>query len=92
MIPRRRWRVTIRGRRIQTWSTYDSDVEAHRVVQKLRQHGFDAEAVCDDDPPEAPEHRNERRAFLVWACMLGAVPPERIVERVLEDIASEATR
>jgi hypothetical protein len=37
--------------------------------------------------PEAPEHHNDRRAFLVWALMLGAIPPERVTERVLEELA-----
>ena len=45
-----------------------------------------------DTPSEQPEHNGDRRRFLVWALMLGAVPPERVVERVLQDVAeSEAT-
>ena len=87
MIPRRKWRVTIRGRRVQTWSTY---ADPRRVVQKLRKHGFDAEPQRDEASPEEPEHRNERRPFLVWACMLGAVPPQRIVERIVSEIENEA--
>ena len=38
--------------------------------------------------PETPEHRGDRRRFLIWACMLGAVPPERVTERVLEELAT----
>ena len=37
--------------------------------------------------PEQPEHRGDRRRFLIWALMLGAVPPERLTERVIAEIA-----
>jgi len=40
-------------------------------------------------PADAPEHHNDRRAFLVWALMLGAIPPERVAERVLADLEGE---
>jgi hypothetical protein len=43
-----------------------------------------------DTPSEQPEHGNDRRRFLVWALMLGAVPPERVVERVIAEVESEA--
>ena len=36
--------------------------------------------------PEAPKHRGERRAFLIWALMIGAVPPARVVERVVGEV------
>jgi hypothetical protein len=39
---------------------------------------------------EAPEHRSERRRFLIWALMAGLIPPERVVERVLDDVAHQA--
>jgi hypothetical protein len=35
---------------------------------------------------EEPEHRGDRRRFLIWAAMLGIVPPERVVERVIADV------
>ena len=41
-------------------------------------------------PSEQPEHGNDRRRFLVWALMLGAVPPERVVERIVAEVESEA--
>jgi len=41
--------------------------------------------------PEAPEHRGERRAFLIWACMIGAVPPSRVVERIVAELEREAS-
>lgn len=40
-------------------------------------------------PGEEPEHRNDRRRFLVWALMAGLVPPERVTERILQDVAGE---
>lgn len=35
---------------------------------------------------DEPEHRGDRRRFLVWALMLGAVPPERVVERIVAEV------
>ena len=43
-----------------------------------------------DTPSEQPEHNGDRRRFLVWALMLGAVPPERVVERIVAEVESEA--
>jgi len=40
--------------------------------------------------PEAPEHRNERRRFLIWALMIGAAPPERVTQRVIAELEQEA--
>jgi hypothetical protein len=36
---------------------------------------------------EQPEHRGERRRFLIWALMLGVIPPQRVVARVVADAA-----
>ena len=41
---------------------------------------------ASQEPPEEPEHRCDRRRFLVWATMLGVVSPARMVERVLADV------
>ena len=41
---------------------------------------------------EPPEHRGERRRFLIWACMLGVVPPKRLVERIVADVEAGAAR
>lgn len=38
-----------------------------------------------------PEHRGDRRRFLVWACMAGFVGPERVVERILQDLERETS-
>jgi hypothetical protein len=35
-----------------------------------------------------PQFR-DRRAFLIWACMIGVVPPERVVERVVAEIEAK---
>ena len=36
-----------------------------------------------------PEHRNDRRRFLIWALMAGYTKPERVVERIVAEV--EAT-
>jgi hypothetical protein len=38
---------------------------------------------------EVPEHRNNRRRFLIYALMAGLVPPERVVERVVAEVDEE---
>jgi hypothetical protein len=45
-----------------------------------------AQAIANADLPQF----RSRRAFLIWSLMVGAVPPQRVVERVvaeLEDVA-----
>lgn len=32
-----------------------------------------------------------RRRFLIWALMIGAVPPERVTERILAELAAEVS-
>lgn len=39
-----------------------------------------------DSNTEAPEHNGERRRFLVWALMVGAVRPEAVTERIVAEI------
>ncbi len=39
---------------------------------------------------EVPEHRGDRRRFLVWSLMAGFVPPERVTERVIDELRREA--
>ena len=36
---------------------------------------------------EEPEHRSDRRRFLIWACMAGLIGPERVTERILAEVA-----
>ena len=46
-----------------------------------------ADAPIDLQPQqEAPEHRCDRRRFLVWALMAGYVKPERMTERIVAEI------
>ena len=45
-----------------------------------------ANAACVDSIAEAPEHRNDRRRFLIWALMIGAVPPQRVTERIVSEL------
>ena len=56
------------------------------------QKRFTRQQTDSNSTREAPEHGNDRRAFLIWACMLGAVPPERVAERVLAEVESEVAR
>ena len=39
---------------------------------------------------EASEHRNERRRFLVWAVLCGFASPDRLTERIVDEIEREA--
>jgi hypothetical protein len=34
---------------------------------------------------------SSRRRFLIWACMAGFVGPERVVERILVELADEGS-
>ena len=54
---------------------------------KLGVHGVLAQVPRVD---EQPEHHGDRRRFLVWACMLGVVKPERVVERIVAELETEA--
>jgi hypothetical protein len=77
------WCVVIAGkRRGKVWRRYRSHSEALSTVQRLRALGLDARV-------EGPEHGNDRRKFLIFALMLGAVPPQRVVERVIAEINEE---
>lgn len=40
-------------------------------------------------PVEEPEHRGERRRFLIWALMLNLIPSERVVERIVAEVEAE---
>jgi hypothetical protein len=39
---------------------------------------------------EAPEHRGDRRRFLVWAVLAGFAEPDRLTERIVAEIEQEA--
>jgi hypothetical protein len=40
---------------------------------------------------EGPEHNGDRRRFLIFALMAGLVPPERVTERILQEVDSETS-
>lgn len=44
----------------------------------------------DGADDNVPEHGNRRRAFLIWALMLGATSPDVVTERVLAEIEGDA--
>jgi len=44
----------------------------------------------DPSTGDEPEHRNDRRRFLIWSCMLGVVRPERVTERIVAELEREA--
>jgi hypothetical protein len=70
-----RWRVEVLHPvtgRPKLWATHDTREAAEIEAAKLRAHRMFAQVRRIDD--EQPEHNGERRAFLIWACMLGAVP------------------
>lgn len=37
-----------------------------------------------------PEHRGDRRRFLVWAVLCGFAKPERLTERIVAELEEEA--
>jgi hypothetical protein len=43
-------------------------------------------------PREEPEHRSDRRRFLMWATMLNLVPSRTVVERIVAEIETETPR
>ena len=90
-VSERQFVVVIRGTRRREWGRYLTFAEADDQARALAKHGFDAHVETDDAEPEAPEHNGERRRFLCWAVMCGFAKPERLTERVLQDVAeSEA--
>jgi hypothetical protein len=42
-----------------------------------------------DSDDELPEHHSDRRRFLIWGFMLGAVPRERVIERALAELEEQ---
>lgn len=69
--------------RQRLFNRYASRREAEYFARRL------AKAGCRVSIDEPPEHRNDRRRFLVWAVMLGVVKPERMTERVVAEIDRE---
>jgi hypothetical protein len=41
---------------------------------------------------EAPEFGSDRRKFLVAMLMLGAIPPQRVVDRIVDEVEHEAAQ
>ena len=50
----------------------------------------DATNALRNDDLEMPQQFRNRRAFLIWSLAMGFIPPERVTERVLADIQTEA--
>ena len=87
-----RWQIEIVNPidgRPKVWDRYDSRDCAESVAGTLRHHGFWCQVRRVEDDPE---HRGDRRRFLVWAIMAGFAQPERMTERILAEIEHEATR
>ena len=59
-------------------------------AQQESQRKFDTTVAADAAQPEQPEHDGDKRKFLIWACMLGAILPQRVVERVVAEVEREA--
>ncbi len=74
----------------QRWDVYDTRERAEIQAARLRAHKLFAQVRrVDDDRAEPPEHNGERRRFLCWALMLGAIPPERLTERIVAELERE---
>lgn len=74
----------------KVWSTHANRELAEVEAAKLRVHKMFAQVRRVDDAEQA-EHNGERRRFLIWACMLGATPPQRVVDRIVAEVEAEAT-
>ena len=61
-----------------------SERESEVHVEHINDTPFHNVGVVPTDTQ--PEHRSERRRFLIWACMAGLVQPERVTERILAEI------
>lgn len=49
----------------------------------------DKAPLLPEQSPEEPEHRSDRRRFLVWGVLAGFVPPERLTERIVDELRHE---
>ena len=77
--------------RLQRWDVYDTRERAETQAARLRAHRLFPQVLrVDDDQSEPPEHNGERRRFLCWALMLGAIPPERLTERIVAEVEHDA--
>ena len=85
-IAQRPFAVVIRGTRRREWGRYATSIQADDQARALQKHGFDARA----ETAEQPEHNGDRRRFLVWAVLGGFAKPERLTERIVAEVESEA--
>lgn len=81
----RRWEVQIVNLatgRAKVFNAFDTREAAELEAEKLRRHKMSAQVRRVDEP----EYRADRRAFLIAMFAIGAVPGERVIERVLRDL------
>ena len=71
------------------WDVYPTRERAEAIVAHLTKHGIRAMVRTVYAEPEPPEHNNERRRFLVWAVLAGFAQPERLTERIVNEIEQE---
>jgi hypothetical protein len=79
------------GRRY-LFQRYVTRGEADAVVATLQRVGCAAnveETLAAEG--ELPEHRSERRRFIVWAVLAGFAKPERLTEAVVREIEGRAS-
>ena len=88
-----RFLVTIRTWRKIESTRYADYTAARDAGMRARAKGYDARLTTDGEPlpDEEPEHRGDRRRFLVWAVLAGFAPSERLTERIVADINAESS-
>ncbi len=59
---------------------------AEAVAARLAKLGLHAQVGM---VAEQPEHRNDRRRFLIWCLMVGAVKPDVVTTRIVDEIERE---
>jgi len=85
-----RWQVRIvnpETGKPKVFNTHGSRELAEAEAAKLRAHKMFAQIRRVD---VEPEFRNSRRAFLIAMFAIGAVPRERVVDRIVADLEREA--
>jgi hypothetical protein len=83
--------VTVRTWRKTEATRFDDYASARDAVIKARSQGYDARLKTEGEQPtnEEPEHRGDRRRFIVWAVLGGFAGSDTLTERIVSEIKQE---